>query len=74
MRTWSNPVPLKEYLARIDARLDASDPEAGKFRAFIIGLCQGFRCEKHPDEGPCIEYKHDHSHFRSVCAPCRALS
>ena len=71
MNTWSNPVPLAEYLHRVDTKLDASDPEVGKFKAFIVGLCDGFRCEKHPDEKPSVEHKRDCSHYRCVCAPCR---
>lgn len=71
MRQWSNPVPLNEYLGRIDTRTDQSDPDAKGFRAFIVGLCEGFHCPKHPAERPSIEYKRDYSHYRCVCAPCR---
>ena len=71
MRTWSNPIPLEEYLRRIDTKLDATDPEVGKFRTFIVELCQDFWCEKHPTEMASIEHKRDFSHHRCVCAPCR---
>lgn len=74
-RRWSNPVPLEEFLGRMDSRvapIGAGNAEA--MRAFLEDLATGFHCERHPAEQPSLEYNRDMSHVRVVCAPCRGTS
>lgn len=69
-RTWSNPVPLEEYLARIPA----GSADGAAFAAWVRGQGAGFACPKHLEELPSIEYHRDLDRLRVVCAPCRRAS